>query len=67
MICIVWSDSVSHPHQVVVVTHAYGDRTGVRHLSSFLKVHVGLTITAFHLTQMSALRKCWRIAGLGCV
>ena len=25
-------------HKVVIVTHSYGDRTGVRYLSSYLKV-----------------------------
>lgn len=33
-------------HKVVVVTHAYGDRTGVRYLSNFLKVshHNGMAL-----------------------
>jgi len=34
-------------HKVVVVTHSYGDRRGVRYLSNFLKVHCNKLVNLF--------------------
>ncbi|XP_055910028.1 phosphatidylinositol N-acetylglucosaminyltransferase subunit A [Eupeodes corollae] len=38
---------LSHGHKVVVITHSYGDRTGVRYMTNGLKVYY-LPITVFY-------------------
>ena len=32
-------------HTVVIVTHAYGNRTGVRYMANYLKVILGLKVS----------------------